>query len=271
MSQQNSKRAKHERVGQILEMLQAGQPRDKIADQFGYSTWKSLDIYMRRHGFTWDSQRHIYTNAVSEVPLKKELAVPIDRDDDALTDVSPEEVVRLFSTGILDARDIAKRTGFPGHKEMASYMLRRGYVWSSTSLNYIDSNPSPQKTSLNSCTEAEDSLQVIDRVPTGHSLSEVLINDKYISLLEFLWESRNKLVKVIESLNDEDKIQVYPIPGQAKTKSIFLSDRLTDLMMALCDKHNLSQKQGYEAALVEYLSRNGFRDRVEELLDVRRI
>src|SRR5665648_169005 len=267
MSQQSSQRIKQERVSQILEMLQKGQPRDKIADQFGYSTWKSLDIYMRRHGFTWDSQNHIYTNAMSEAPHKEELTVPKGVDDGNLAEVNPEEVVRLFSLGILDARDIAKRTGFPGHKEMATYMRHRGYVWSATSINYLNSNPSPLMTILAGSTDAIDSLQLKDDAPLGHSLSNVLSNDKYVTLLEFLWQSRDKLIKVIESITVENEIRVYTVPGKAKTKSILLSDGLTNLMLALCQEHSLSQRQGYEAALVEYLMKYGYRDNVEHLLN----
>jgi len=135
MSEQITQPAKNERVSRILEMLSEGKPRDKIADQFGYSTWKSLDIYMRRHGFSWDSQRQIYTQAVVEEPAKEEFKSPN-------VDVHPEDIVRLFNTGILGAREIAKKVGFLGHKEMATYMLRHGYVWSSTSLNYKNTNHS---------------------------------------------------------------------------------------------------------------------------------
>lgn len=87
--------------------------------------------------------------------------------------------------------------------------------------------------------------------------------------MELLWQSKDNLIKVLESMNADDKIQVYHIPDQAKTKSIFLSDGLSTLMMTLCQKHGMSQKQGYEAALVEYLSKYGFQDKVSELLKAR--
>ena len=267
MSQQNSQRAKTERVSQILEMLLEGQPRDKIADQFGYSTWKSLDIYMRRHGFSWNNQTQIYTKTAPETPALEPLNCPNPDNNAAAdsdpTEINPEDVVRLFSFGILDARDIAKRAGFASHKEMATYMLRRGYIWSSVSSNYINSNPHSEAFSDSS---TEDILSETEEVQTSPSLTGNASFEKYRTLLEFLWQSRDNLIKVIESMNVDDKIRVYHIPGQAKTKSIYLSDSLSDLMTTLCQKHSLSQKQGYEAALVEYLSKYGFRDRVETLL-----
>jgi len=254
MSQQNSQKVKNERVCQVLKMLKEGQPRDKIADQFGYSTWKSLDIYMRRHGFSWDAQRHLYTLSIAEAPPKEE-------SNSASTDINPEEIVRLFSIGILDSREIAKRTGFSGHKEMASYMLRHGYIWSATSLNYINPNPSPRNGDLE--TTSEDNLSKTREVMGNTNVTL----DKYISLLEFLWQSRDQLIKVIESMTTENRIRIYTIPGKAKTKSIFLSDDLSELMLTLCQKHSLSQRQGYEAALVEYLMKYGYQDNIEQLLN----
>lgn len=262
MAQPNNQQVKNERINQVLRMLQAGQPRDKIADQFGYSTWKSLDIYMRRHGFTWDSHRQLYTKAAPEPPPQEELSMPN-------LEINPEDVVKLFSIGILDSREIAKRTGFSGHKEMATYMLRHGYIWSASSLNYINPNPAPLQVGLAGI--SEDDFPEIKEVQTdGYATHNGNLSiDKYKTLLEFLWQSRDQLIKVIESMKTEHKIQVYTLPGKAKTKSIFLSDGLAELMLTFCQKHSLSQRQGYEAALVEYLIKCGYQDSIEQLLNTK--
>ncbi|WP_088188283.1 hypothetical protein, partial [Desulfosporosinus sp. FKA] len=196
MSQRNRLCIKKERVDQILELLEAGQPREEIADQFGYSTWKSLDIYMRRHGFMWDSQNQIYTNSTLKATLKEPTALHgNDINPDSVADLTfnPEEVVRLFSLGILDARDIAKRMGFSSHKEMAAYMLRRGYVWSPTTLNYISTAATQDKLTSDTTVAPKPSSET---EPENISLNPLSGNnnyDKYTSLLEFLWQSRDKL------------------------------------------------------------------------------
>lgn len=257
MAQASFQVSNNERVHQIMDMLLEGISREKISEQFGYRTWKSLDVYMRRHGFSWDSQGRIYTNAAPKVHLS-------DESNLNSSDVNPQEVIQLFSHGILDSREIAKRMGFSGHKEMAMYMLRHDYVWSAASINYINSKALSTKESIEGSSEEMPSLK--EEYAT-HSLVGDISIDKYGTLLEFLWQSRDILIKVIESKNGGEKIQVYNIPGQAKTKSVYLSDGISDLMLSLCQKHNLSQKQGYEAALVEFLSKYGFHDRVEELLE----
>ena len=205
MSQQNSPQSKNDRISQVLKMLQAGQPRDKIADQFGYSTWKSLDIYMRRHGFSWDGQKQLYTISIPAVPPEEESNLPS-------ADINPAEVVRLFSMGILDSREIAKRTGFSGHKEMALYMLQHGYIWSATSLNYINPNSAPPQVDL-AGNHAEDLQKTselkIDHLEIGNGN---ICLEKYKTLLEFLWQSRDQLIKIIETTNTENQIQIYTIP-----------------------------------------------------------
>lgn len=147
---------------------------------------------------------------------------------------------------------------------MAAYMLRHGYIWPSSSLNYINKNPAPLKVSLES--SADETLSKTLKVHTSPSSTESMAIEKYLTLLEFLWQSRDNLIKVIESMNSENKVQVYHIPGPAKTKSIFLSDALSELMITFCQKNSLSQKQGYEAALIEYLSKYGFHEGIDQLL-----
>ncbi|SHN79494.1 hypothetical protein [Desulfitobacterium chlororespirans] len=263
MSQLQNQQGKASRVNEILNKLRSGQSREAISVHYGYSTWKSLDMYMRRNGFTWDSQRRIYTNAEAG-----STEGPSSAGTD-LTEINPAEIIRLFELGILDAREIAKKTGFPSHKDMAAFMRRRGYIWSSTESNYMDSNPSPQEQSLNSIGKNEDTLARVAAEHSRSSLSEGFPSDKYITLLEFLWNSRDKLIKMIESIEESEshKVQVYTIPGEAKTKSIFFSNELATLMTAFCKDHSMSQKQGFEAALIEYLAQHGYEHEINCLLE----
>ncbi|CDX03431.1 Hypothetical protein DPCES_3545 [Desulfitobacterium hafniense] len=262
MSQLQNRQRKASRVNEILNKLRSGQSREAISDHYGYSTWKSLDMYMRRNGFTWDSQRRIYTNAEAGSTEGPSLA------STDLTEINPDEIIRLFGLGILDAREIAKKTGFPSHKDMAAFMGCHGYVWSSAESNYMDSNPPPQEQSLNNMGKNEDTLAKAAAEHSRSPLTEGFPSDKYITLLEFLWNSRDKLIKMIESTEElqNHKVQVYTIPGEAKTKSIFFSNELATLMTAFCKDHCMSQKQGFEAALIEYLAQHGYEHEINSLL-----
>lgn len=47
------------RVKEILEKLESGRSRESISEDYNYSTWKSLDVYMRRLDFLSLSLRKI--------------------------------------------------------------------------------------------------------------------------------------------------------------------------------------------------------------------
>lgn len=258
MTLENNKQEKIERVGLIMEGLAQGQTREEIAERIGYSTWKSLDIYMRRQGHVWDKLNGIYTIAMPEVPAEENKAT-------YEAGITPEEVVNIFKMGFSDAREVAKRAGFPGHKEMGTYMRSQGYIWSAEDLNYIK-----KRTTTSGVRPTNNSIEnnEVPGRPTNHQETGVYSIDleRYRNLLDFLEKSRNKLIKLLDSSTSSDQVRVYNITGPAKTKSVFLSDSLSELMMTFCKHHNLSQRKGYEAALAEYLSKYGLEEEVEKLL-----
>lgn len=257
MSYSNDQVAQKERISLIIDQLSQGVPRDIIAEQFGYKNWKCLDTYMRRHGYYWDRIRKAYLGAERDTSSKSDST----RFD---TKSSPDDIIRLFSIGLLDAKQIAGKMGFAGHKEMGEYMRSHGYIWSSNAMNYI---LSPNSKSVDTPFKGSIDISLMDYNEIG-SQSKVssFETEKYEMLLDFLWQSRDQLVKLIESYNASHHVNLYNIPGQAKTKSIYLSDALSGLMRSFCEQHNITQKQGYEAALVEYLSARGYKEKVDQLL-----
>lgn len=48
----------NDKVNKIIEMLKF-KTRDEVAKEFNYKTYKSLDIYMRRKNFRYDSKDSI--------------------------------------------------------------------------------------------------------------------------------------------------------------------------------------------------------------------
>lgn len=255
----------NDRVSQILRLLGEGKKREDIALSYHYSTWKSLDIYMRRHGFIWNpiNNTYILNSTTSEASVT--VHEPIQEADK----IKPEEIVRLFETGFLDAREIAQKTGFTDHKAMAAYMLQHNYVWSADLKNYV--NNSTEKTAeANTDSVITDSVineaLVVQNIP-GLNVGTAYLNiEKYASLLEFLWQNREKLLRILETMKVEEQVRIYNVKGPAKTKSLFLTDAICSLMNDFCAKHSLSQKQGYEAAIIEYLSKYGEHEVVSKLL-----
>lgn len=119
-----------ERVKQILRGLVEGKTRDQLAEELGHSSYKTLDIYMKRKNFKWDRDKKNYVPAYSR----------LDRHDIGVSSVSTSKVatiISLFQKEGADAKTIAKRLGFADHRELATYMKMRGYQWSSEKGNYF--------------------------------------------------------------------------------------------------------------------------------------
>ncbi|PID02468.1 hypothetical protein CSV67_09200 [Sporosarcina sp. P2] len=115
-----------DRVELIIESLQEGKTRDELAVQFGHRDYRSLDIYMRRRGFTWDSEMQCY--------IKRET-----KTDSYTTQENHggkvAQIIGLFAKG-LDAKAVAEQLFFQSHRALAEYMKNKGYQWVAAENNY---------------------------------------------------------------------------------------------------------------------------------------
>ena len=66
---------------------------------------------------------------------------------------------------------------------------------------------------------------------------------------------------------DDEIIPRYAIPGQVKTKAIYMSDMVARLAVEFCKGRNLSQREVMEGALLEYLMKYGSKREVDGLLN----
>lgn len=233
----------------IQEAISNGKSREEIARELGYKTWKSLDIYMRRKGMKWDPKRSIYYD-------------PLEDMANTLGDIAniPHKislVISLFSKENPDPLEIAKRAGFKDHHEMGAYMAARGYTWSYEQNNYVKSDKTTKP-----YTEGKN---ISDSIEDNADISQSSLS-KYIPILETLLENKDKLYQLIQpSLNS---IPRYVVPGINRTKSFYMSDRLSNLVSEFSRKYNISQKEIIEAALIEFLKKYSFKNEVEELLNI---
>lgn len=48
----------------IVEQLGSGMTREEVAAELGHKDYRSLDMYMRRRGYTWDGEYQTYRQGV---------------------------------------------------------------------------------------------------------------------------------------------------------------------------------------------------------------
>ena len=260
-----------DRVKATIKGLSAGKSRNDLAKKFGLSSWKSLDIYMRRKGFTWDSEMSNYVPSTVKGD-KKDMEMP------SSIPVKAQEVIELFSRygDEADPRAIAKKLGFSNHREVAEYMEAKGFTWDSDKGNYVLPEKLTKKASVpsehNLQTVAPAKKQILETVPIGKELSpgskpgsklEVLCS--YLPLLELLTEYQDRLLDLLIA-KSESNIPKYTVPGVPKTKSIYMSDLLSQLVSEFSEMKHLSQREIVESALIEYLERYGYQSQIDKLL-----
>ncbi len=247
------------RVKASLKGLAEGRSREDLAHEFGLSSWKSLDIYMRRKGFTWDNTNGTYIPIITSVDK-------VMQDVISSVPVKAEQIVKSFEQDDADPRTIAKEMGFDSHREMAEYMERKGLHWDSAKENYFG-----DCASLNVLPEQIPNVVLDSEQPfivpnKAEGLSEDL--NLYLPLLRTLQQNWDRVMELLMPTAD-GHIPKYAVPGGPKTKSIYMSDLLSRIVTEFSESKNLSQREIVEAALIEYLKRYGYKNEMSKLLNKR--
>lgn len=244
-----------ERVHQILRGLASGKTREELADEAGNSNWKSIDMYMRRRNFSWDS--HMQTYAPKIEPNKQEF----------LADPSKAgHVISLLSKEGSDARTVAERLGFSDHRDLANYMNVKGYVWDAQENNYIKQ--------LGEITSEIVDTAIEEKMPDHSTSSKSSSNqftssedlDRFIPLLEMLEKHRERLLDLIVPTSQKGTIPRFVVPGVAKTKTVQMMHPLEQLVVEYSREKNISQRELFEVALIEFFRKYEYEQEISRLL-----
>jgi hypothetical protein len=227
-------------VDEILGLLEDGMEREEIAEKLGYKNPMSLDNYMRRRNFSWDSRQKMFVPAAERYSARgRDNILPLHGTSKAALAIS------LFAQDEADAKEIARQVGFATHTEMASYMKGKGYGWDSAERNYVKTD-NPRATQETENTE-----------DTG--MDEMLKN--IMPLLKKLQNAESK-----PAVSETKSIPRYQIKGMYGTKAMRMANVLDELSRRYSMERNISQREMFEVALVEFFMKYGYRNEVEEYL-----
>jgi hypothetical protein len=235
------------KVRKTMELLKF-MTRDEAAEELGYKNYKSLDMYMRRKNFRYDSQSGQY------VPKENR----VDKLDRASKNYAPTKVVNIitaFEEVNADPMCIAKQEGFKDHKEMAEYMANKGYEWNVYKNNYV-------KAVRN--VEEKIADEILEEVAATQNPQTGI--DEYIPFIRFLYEKRDDIYQLLSGTKEDGTIPRYVVPGIVRTKAIYMSDMVAKLTAEFSKEKNVTQREVMEGALIEYLQKYGFKREVETLL-----
>ncbi|MBT2641724.1 hypothetical protein J7I80_05775 [Bacillus sp. ISL-41] len=239
-----------ERVNEIIRSLSDGITRDELAVKYKHRDYRSLDMYMRRRNFTWDSEEKNYKPVTTRIKKSE-----IKQDD--IHKGKASRIIQAFKDNS-DAKTIAQEYGFADHRELAEYMTNRGYEWHQDLGNYV------RKTGIEN----------IEEFPTKPSSSNEGANNESTKARPLL-KKDDELLVLVKTLYEKigvaedpivDQVPRYLVSGIAKTKSVQLSHLLHQLLEDFSYEKNITQRQILETAIIDFFRKYGYKHEVDTLL-----
>lgn len=254
-TEQSTKPIYDDKVNAYLQALAEGKTREEIAAAEGNNSWKSVDMYMRRRNFQWDAHRQTY------VPRAVETVKAVEWQ--AVDSSKAGTVIALLKKDTSHPKQVAHRVGFKDHKEMAQYMQARGYEWSTEKNNYVKLiglvSPEEQETITSQQLERQETIAALSN-PESTDLA------RYLPLLELLSKNKERLLDLILPQTQVSTIPRYVVPGIATTKTIHMMNTLVQLVADFSHEKNITQREIFEVALIEFFKKYGFENEMERLL-----
>lgn len=237
----------------ILKNLLEGKSRDDIASEFNHKSYRTIDMYMRRHGYMWDSYKKIY------VPKLEERINP----EPTPTTSKVKKIISLFKMG-LEPKEVAKKTGIKDHMAMAVYMKSKGYSWSSEKQNYLFLKGKQCVENENIEKISEEDIKETKKEISMNSMDSFEEIEKLLPMLEMIYRNKDKLAELL-AINTGNVIPRYVVGGVTITKSLCMAHPLAELIKEFSKEKNLSQREIFEVALIEFLKKYGYENEVNAL------
>jgi hypothetical protein len=164
------------------------------------------------------------------------------------------QVFAMFQQN-LDAKEIAKSLDFADHRQMANYMKSRGYIWNSRKKNY-------ELVSEESLSDSrKDTAQ-----PNNISDIEISCEDSVMEIMTFLKAHKEALMEIFNTHSPITQMPRYVVPGVYTTKSVYMNHNFDLLARQFSEEKNISQRNIFEIALIDFFKKYGYHDKVKMLI-----
>lgn len=216
----------------IINRLKAGERRIDISENLGYKTLESMNSYMYRKNFKWDAKIKNYYDPIAKELMSQDINYKI------------QLIISKFADEYIKPLEVALEMGFNDHRDLSSFMKLNGYSWSNKLRNYVLEK---EKEKLEKPKEIEQDIR------------------EFLPLLRYISGNFNRLEEFL-SFNPEMEIPRYLLEGIRTTKTIQISHLLSELISKYSYKKNVSQKEIFEVALIEFLKKYGYKKEIELVL-----
>jgi hypothetical protein len=244
-----------DKVHTILSRVAEGKLKREIAKELGYKSYVPMDRYMQKKNYEWNKVLNYYVPVSEGSNNEHEVQYPVAR---------VAMILNMMKKG-MDPKEIANHLRFDSHRDMAQYLLSKGYVWDETEGTYIYCGQSSSETEEESKQEELHENRVKDNgTQVKGGMSSYI--ERYIPLFEFLDKHQDTLEALLSSHSKVGRIPRYVMPGVHITKSVHMIYGLDQLVREFSQEKNITQSDMFEVALVEFFKKYGYHKEIDTLL-----
>ncbi|WP_251627577.1 hypothetical protein [Niallia sp. MER TA 168] len=241
-----------DKVKGILKLLGEGFTREEVAEQYRYSTYRSMDSFMSRKNFVWDKRKVTYVPAdAMKASLETMMNFPSDRVRRIVMELNKEGA---------DLKEVALKVGFESHFEMARYMKSKGFEWSQEAGNYLSASPTIPNDE-EGVTTADNDASLECSLSIGNDGIE-----QFLPLLGWLASNKEGLQNLLGASVASGQIPRFTLAGTFVTKSVHMTNTLDLMVRDFSKEKNINQREIFEVALIEFFQKYGYEQEVETLL-----
>lgn len=242
-----------QKMKSIIDMLSEVKDRNVVAQKHGYCDFKGIQTYASRHGYKWNQKKQNFVSASAYAKQNESI------DDKPKGRVA--KVLSLIAKG-MDAREIAKQLSFDSHKEMANYMRSKGYFWDMEKCTYVkrDIASEPERG------DAELKQGNSDKTSDAESNGTESELERFRDILLMLEKNKTGIEKCLELKQEGLTVPRYLISGILVTKSVHMPTGLDQLTREYSREKNITQREVFEVALIEFFRRYGYKSEIDTIL-----
>ncbi len=244
-----------EKVNFVIRSLTEGKSRQKISDELGYGNKKSMDIYLRRKNFRFNSDSQMYEPLIEE---KKDTHIP--------SSSKVMEIISLLSKEGSDLKSVAKRLNFKSHIDMAEYLKIKGYIYDGDKGNYVKQIGRIEDDPDTKVSDKEANTLTTE-VSKESTIESMVGMEEYLPILNILVRNKDKLIDLLTPQLSTGNIPRYAIGGTFVTKSVHMSNELDMMVRSFSSEKGINQRSIFEISLINFFKQYGYEAEVEALLE----
>lgn len=239
---------KKQKIAMIIQMMEEGVPRTEITERYGYKSFSSIDMFMRREGYSLKNDRFVKEEERSEERLKTWEKTNL-----------PKQVIQSLRSSNVRVDQVAKKYGFETMEALGKMMRQAGYVWSDKEQTYCPV-VLPSVTHTNPVVAEADSSVLFKVKEEGIPSSDALVTSEAgRDLIQYLLQHIGPLRRLLEEKMQEEQIG-QPVPRYSfgplrQNKTVTLPQSMSELIPLLAKDMNMTQGEIVTIGLIEFIMR----------------